>query len=247
MCMRSVGEVLMCYEEQMNAWDVIQMKNECLCCALHTPAEEKFDVLKPRTHLYRSWQIFQPAAHSRSTRVLYLLRFPKRITIEHQVGSDIDLERVLFSSVIIMTRVRRWRERRSCVISTVTHAWGVDWNEKGSMPDVQRLITCFESGSCSFTYSQDKIGFMSERQNYMCWTHSSSCYSVWVIVSLWWINLSDVLNNLSKKIWTFWRFGVKENHIYDQVYIALRRDTYIKCWPWPLVSSCLWISGKHTM
>lgn len=54
----------------------------CSCDFKNVPrAVEEFEkeVSEPKTHLCRSCYIFQPASHW-SGRVLYLLRFPKRIT-----------------------------------------------------------------------------------------------------------------------------------------------------------------------
>lgn len=127
----------------------------CLCCRLHTPAEEEFrrcDVLKPQTHLYRSWHICQPAAHWRSTGVLYLLRFPKRITRPHWTsggqwhwfGASALLQRDYFD---IRQKMKRWETERP--VAQVRLVWcedacmrcSSDWNVEGIMRHVvQRLI-----------------------------------------------------------------------------------------------------------
>lgn len=140
--------VLMCYEGQMN---VMQM---FVCAAFSTHLQKKSlrcDVLKPQTHLFRSWHIFQPADHSRSTRVLYLLRFPKRITRPHWTsggqwhwfGASALLQRDYFD---IRQKVKgRVSERPVALVRLVRcgdacmRGWS-DWNKEGIMRDVRATV-----------------------------------------------------------------------------------------------------------
>lgn len=70
-------------------WYTVNIKDykvRCVCVTPKTSHLQKKSLRRgksePKTHLCRSCYIFQPASHW-SGRVLYLLRFPKRITRPH--------------------------------------------------------------------------------------------------------------------------------------------------------------------